>query len=158
MPNKADFDITYTKYHPRLIGYARTMVGQQADDAAQITLFNFWLQPDRITHESAWLFHVCRNVCYNMLHMAVHRYEFPSDELDSVQGESAYDAAVRREDIRELLEALNEMPTIRKDIVLTQANGYSIDEIARQFAMRPGAVRQSLWRSRFFMRRGHEAR
>ncbi len=141
----ADFEAFYErhwKYVYRLsFTYMRNV--EEAEDCTEdifvkVLTRNIVFQDE--THERKWLTVATINLCKDRLKSSAHRdiHSIDDDSLPEI-------AAVEKEDLSEVLEAVMDLPTNLKDVVLLfYFDGYQTDEIAELLARPASTVRNQL--------------
>jgi len=133
-----------------------------AEDAVQQTIFSMWLNIKRLDRPDgfkAWMLHIARNKCLDILRAKGRRMDnetFADDEQPLEAGaEEKSDAALPEEyaDNAELAEALYQMiltlPEKRRETVLLYYyEGLSTVEIAKVTGLTPGSVQGALSKAR----------
>lgn len=147
----------------RLFAIAYRMLGSasEAEDVVQ-EVFLRWAQIDRsaVQKPAAWLAKVLTNRCLNVLDSARARREssagvwLPEPVEDSVIG--PYENAAQRESVgMGLLLAMERLsPAERAVLILHEAFGYQLVELAEMLDRTPAACRQLLHRARQHIQQG----
>jgi len=144
----------YERHGKQIASYCRRELGsrEDADDATQLTFLNAFrglargAAPD---YESAWLFHIARNVCLNSRRSSLRRgrVETPSDfeGIDAVMPTGA-DRAVELVGLKEFLLTL---PQLQRNAILRREwQGMSYGEIAADLGVSEAAVETAIFRAR----------
>jgi len=124
------------RYHRPLVAYARTLLGDadRARDVAQDTLLRLCQQTERDYHEkiagrqSAWLFTVCRNRCFDILRKERRMNPTDTHTLDhrAASGTHAADPAAATEqadDQHALLGLVADLPGPLREVVQLRFQG-----------------------------------
>ena len=121
------------RYHRPLVAYARTLLGdpERARDAAQDTLLKLCQQNeqdyrDKIEpRQSAWLFTVCRNRCFDILRK--ERRMKPTDTLSfdqqAASGNGPDAATEQLDDQHALLALVADLPGPQREVVQLRFQG-----------------------------------
>lgn len=134
--HQATLRLAVERYHRPLVAYARTLLGdaERARDAAQDTLLRLCQQTEQDyfekieTRQSAWLFTVCRNRCFDILRK--ERRMTPTDTLTldhrPALGPRAADpaaAAEQADDQHALLSLVADLPGPQREVVQLRFQG-----------------------------------
>ncbi len=137
----------------------RILADDRAEDVVQHTFIRAYeaiSAGQQAQNLRAWLFRVAHNAALDSL----KDRSLTHVELDeSINGVERPDQAFeRREGLREVVAAVNGLPSRQRDaIVLRELEGRSYEEIAREMGVSGGAVRQLLTRARTTLRAGATA-
>jgi RNA polymerase sigma-70 factor (ECF subfamily) len=147
--NEAGFAVLYRSLQPRLLRYATTLVGTEAEDVTAET----WLQVARGIRDFAgdvdgfrgWVSTVCRN---RAIDSARRRGRRPGDAVDTAVladlpgAADTPDAALGALSTRWAIEQIMALPRTEAEAVLLRAVvGLDAPTAARVLGKRPGAVR-----------------
>ena len=145
--------------HARLVlGICRGMLRDPADaeDAAQqvfLSAFGSLLAGRAPRDEEAWIATIARNECRTRIRS---RMREPLAELDgeTLQArDDAFEASVRRADVRALRRVLAELPAQQREaFLLREFSGLSYDELARTLSVSLASVESLLFRARQTLR------
>ena len=109
----------------------------------------------------AWLFRICRNLCFDELRNVRRRTTVPMSDLDLV--ETIEDPRAESGDLPLTLRAaLEQVPTeMREAFLLKHDAGYTYDEIAEMTETSPSAIKMRVHRARealrsFLQRQGYQ--
>jgi RNA polymerase sigma factor (sigma-70 family) len=158
----AAFEAIYDRYHARILAFCRHMLGsrEDAEDAAQYTFIGAYhdlLRSARDVDLKPWLYAIARNRCLSMLRS---RRDTKSAE-DGVEPatEGLADVVQRRQDLRELLADLNQLPDDqRAALVLFELDDMSQTEIAGVLDREPAQVKALVFQARTTLMQYREAR
>ena len=129
----------------RRICFVHLKSQQDTEDIFQEVFLKYVLRGDAfedLSHEKAWFIRVTINACKDFLKSAVRRNTVSMDALIDLP-------APEREEYREVLEAVLQLPTKYKDIVyLHYYEGYSAVEIAALLNKKINTVYTLLSRAR----------
>lgn len=155
MGHESAFEALVERYRKALHRYCRRMLtDSRAEDAVQQTFLNAWqsLQKDtEVKDPRAWLYSIAHNEAIR----AVNKHGYDYDELvETIKGGGEpHDDAERRAVVRQTFISLAALPERQRDTLLQIAiEGRSYAEVAANFGMSEGAVRQMLFRARSTMR------
>jgi RNA polymerase sigma factor (sigma-70 family) len=151
----AAFEAIVARYRRPLLRYCGGILsGDRAEDAVQQTFvkaYEAMRRDDNPLSLKAWLYRIAHNTALNGLRDKSLSYEPLDPQLDGV--ERPDQASERRQGIRDVLAAVQELPTRQRDaIVLRELEGRSYEEIAGALGVTGGAVRQLLNRARTTLR------
>jgi len=142
-----DFAVCYRREMPGLVWFVMSLgaSAEEAADAAQSAFaaaFTVW---ETIRYPAAWLRRVAQRAYYRQ---AASR-EIPVETAPDRPGPLSVTGAVEfRDEAREVLAALAELPARQRQVMAWYVDGFSPAEIARQLGIDPAAVRQSLAKAR----------
>jgi RNA polymerase sigma factor (sigma-70 family) len=144
------FEILYERHVSELLSFCRHMLRSQADaeDAVQATFASAHralLADDRTVELRPWLFAIARNACLSIL-----RIRRPL-ELSAVSrsNEDPVAEVERREEMREVLAALLELPeNQRVALVLSELHGFSQSEIGDLLGVATEQVKSYVYQAR----------
>jgi RNA polymerase sigma factor (sigma-70 family) len=126
------FEVLYDRHHRGILGFCRHMLGsvEEAEDALQHTFMAAYrdlVGSDKPIQLRPWLYTIARNRCYTILRA---RRERPLGEADEVPTENLSAEVERRQDLRDLLCDLSQLPEEqRAALVLAELGAVSHDEI-----------------------------
>jgi RNA polymerase sigma factor (sigma-70 family) len=146
-PGVADFAVCYRREMPGLVWFVMSLgaSAEEAADAAQSAFAAAFAVWETIRYPAAWLRRVAQRAYYRQ---AVSR-EIPLDTAPDLPGPLSVTATVEfRDEAREVLAALAELPARQRQVMAWYVDGFSPTEIARQLGADPAAVRQSLANAR----------
>lgn len=158
------FGAIHDRYRPRLLAYARQMLGgsrPDAEDVLQDVLLRAYhaLRVDaRPLTLRAWLYRVAHNRCIDQL-----RRPSPAaaDIFDLNRGlqQDPIDAAERRDDLRRLIEDVRRLPEQQRSaLLMREMEGLSYNELAAALGVTVPAVKSLLVRARIGLVEATEAR
>src|SRR4051794_24557066 len=153
--NEPAFEAVVARYRRPLLRYcAGILTGGRAEDAVQQTFVKAYDAMRRDHGElklRPWLYRIAHNTALNGLRDKSLQDQPLDPQLDGV--ERPDQAAERRQGVREVLAAVDALPTRQRDaIVLRELEGRSYEEIAGALGVTGGAVRQLLSRARTTLR------
>jgi RNA polymerase sigma-70 factor (ECF subfamily) len=142
------------RYGPQLRSHARRLFagsGLDPDDLVQDTVMRIWANPPAESVAlAAWLHVVLRNRGYDILRSpAVRRASAAPLDLDDRPGRDTSDAAIEREQLRELVTALRELPPRQaRALVLHALEGRPQREIAGELGTTERSIKGLVYRAR----------
>ena len=158
------FEVLFNRYRPRLLAFCRGMVGS-AEDAEDVLQETFTAAHAAIVADRRelavrpWLYRIARNRCLN--HMRRPRPE-SSDLVDTQphqNGTSTADRAERREELRSLLDSIQDLPESQRGaLLLREVEAFSYEDIARTMGTTVPAVKSLLVRARMGLAEASRAR
>src|SRR4051794_34182129 len=153
--NEPAFEAIVARYRRPLLRYCGgILTGGRAEDAVQQTFVKAYDAMRRDHGElklRPWLYRIAHNTALNGLRDKSLRDQPLDPQLDGV--ERPDQAAERHQGVREVLAAVQALPTRQRDaIVLRELEGRSYEEIAGALGVTGGAVRQLLSRARTSLR------
>jgi RNA polymerase sigma factor (sigma-70 family) len=145
------FEEIVRRYGRPLGRYAAAIVpSHRAEDVTQDAFSKALLalrDTEREIELRPWLYRIVRNTALNDLRDQPPPTEALHEGIDGVEGPP--EAAVRREEIAELMKRLSALPEPqRAAIVMRELEGLSHEEIAAALGMTGGAARQTIYRAR----------
>lgn len=124
----------YVSVRPALLGYLHQIVGStgEAEDLVQITFLKLFDQLRRnieILELRGWLYKVAHNLAIDSLRRQGRQESTSTGWLDerSAPGDSAEQNLIRRQQVRQILDALNDR---ERRCLMLRAEGLSYKEIA----------------------------
>ena len=157
----AAFEVLYDRYHLRILSFCRHMLGSQPDgeDATQhafVALHRHVTADERPVDVKPWLFQVARNRCLSIIRA---RREHADIDDAHPATEGLADSVQRRDDLRELLGDLRELPEEQRAALLLSSLGdLSSDQIAAVVGCRPQKVKALVFQARTSLMNEREAR
>ena len=162
--NDAAFSVIHDRYRQRLFAYSRQMLGgsrQDAEDALQDVFLRAYSSlrcNDRPLSLRAWLYRVAHNRCIDHLRRAAP----PAVDLFDTSRKPLHDPideAMRREDLRQLVEDVRRLPEQQRSaLLLREMDGLSYAELAEVLGVSLQAVKSLLVRARISLVEAIEAR
>jgi RNA polymerase sigma factor (sigma-70 family) len=154
------FEAIVARYRRPLLRYCSGLLSaHRAEDAVQQTFVKAhaaMVEGDAELKLRPWLYRIAHNTALNVLRDHGVGHEPLDERLDGV--ELPEQALERRQGLREVLAAVQALPTRQRDaIVLRELEGRSYEEIAAMLGVTGGAVRQLLNRARTTLRSGATA-
>jgi RNA polymerase sigma factor (sigma-70 family) len=146
------FEILYDRHAGELLSFCGHLLGSRADaeDAIQSTFASAHralLADDRAVDVRPWLFTIARNACLSIL-----RARRPAAEVPAQAPRGEEDPVVRaeqREDMRQLLTTLGELPERQRvALVLRELHGFNHSEIAAVLGVRAEQVKSYVYQAR----------
>jgi RNA polymerase sigma factor (sigma-70 family) len=162
--NHGAFEALVGRYESRLLAFCRHMLGSREDseDVLQEVFaasFNAMLADDRPINVRPWLYRIARNRCLNHLRRA---QPIGVDSMDvhlSENGMSTADKVHRREEFRQLVSDVQELPeTQRTALLLREIDALSYEQIAEAMETTVPSIKSLLVRARVSLAEAAEAR
>ena len=163
--DKDAFAEIFDRYAQGLLGFCVHMLGSRegGEDALQLTFVAAYKALGRgnstPTSLRPWLYAIAHNRCVSELRA---RPKTPDPEwaaADYAAFEGAPSLVARREQLREIIEDIQRLPTDqRAALVLFELGGYSHAEIADILGVRPEKIRALVFQARQGLLRGRNAR
>src|SRR5947209_13338786 len=147
----AAFEAIYDRYHRPIMSFCRHMLGdpEEAADAVQHTFASAYTAitgSDKPLLLRPWLFTIARNRCYSVLRA---RREQPAGDLVEPATEGLAAQVQRREDLRQLLVDMRELPDEqRAALVLAELGALSHNEIGSTLGVPPAKVKALVFQAR----------
>lgn len=148
---EAAFEAIYDRYHRPILSFSRHMLGDQeeAADAVQHTFaaaYTAITDSDKPLLLRPWLFTIARNRCYSVLRT---RREQPAGELIEPATEGLAAQVQRREDLRQLLVDMRELPDEqRAALVMAELGALNHNEIGSALGVPAGKVKALVFQAR----------
>ncbi len=148
------FEALVDRYGVRLHAFCRGMLGstEEAEDILQevfVAAHKAILADNRPINARPWLYRIARNRCLNQLRRPVPEGQDTMDDLPAGHGVSVADTVQNREEFRELIADVGELPeTQRSALLLREIDALSYEEIAVAMATTVPAVKSLLVRAR----------
>jgi RNA polymerase sigma factor (sigma-70 family) len=149
--HRAAFEAIYDRYNRPILSFCRHMLGdpEEAADAVQHTFMAAYTAITTSTKPlqvRAWLFAIARNRCYSVLRS---RREQPAGELVEPATEGLAAEVQRREDLRELLVDMRDLPhDQRAALVLAELGALDHSEIASTLGVAAPKVKALVFQAR----------
>ncbi|MFL5828218.1 MAG: sigma-70 family RNA polymerase sigma factor [Thermoleophilaceae bacterium] len=162
--NEAAFEALVERYRPRLLSFCRHMLRSREDgeDVLQEVFSNAYraiLADEREINVRPWLYRIARNMC--LKHLARRRIKADSnlDDLDVAGTSGTVDAVQMREDLRQVVADVRELPeSQRTALLLREIEGLSYDQIAEAMDTTVASVKSLLVRARVSLAETAEGR
>src|ERR1041385_6139436 len=160
----AAFEVLCARYQSRLLAFCRHMLGsrEDAEDVLQEVFaagFNAMTADERPINVRPWLYRIARNRSLN--HMRRHT-AIGVDSMDvhlADNGTSTADRVHRREEFRQLIGDVQELPeTQRTALLLREIDAMSYEQIAEAMETTVPSVKSLLVRARVSLAEAAEAR
>ena len=162
--NHGAFEALVSRYQARLLAFCRHMLGsrEDAEDVLQevfAAAFNAILADERPINARPWLYRIARNRSLNHLRRA---QAIGVDSMDvhlSEYGTTTADKVDKREQFRELIADVQELPeTQRTALLLREIDALSYEQIAEAMETTIPSVKSLLVRARVSLAEAAEAR
>jgi RNA polymerase sigma factor (sigma-70 family) len=162
--NHGAFEALVSRYQARLLAFCRHMLGsrEDAEDVLQevfAAAFNAILADERPINARPWLYRIARNRSLNHLRRA---QAIGVDSMDvhlSEHGTTTADKVDKREQFRELIADVQELPeTQRTALLLREIDALSYEQIAEAMETTIPSVKSLLVRARVSLAEAAEAR
>ncbi|MGN6187681.1 MAG: RNA polymerase sigma factor [Conexibacter sp.] len=162
--NHSAFEALVSRYQARLLAFCRHMLGsrEDAEDVLQevfAAAFNAILADERPINARPWLYRIARNRSLNHLRRA---QAIGVDSMDvhlSEHGTTTADKVDKREQFRELIADVQELPeTQRTALLLREIDALSYEQIAEAMETTIPSVKSLLVRARVSLAEAAEAR
>jgi RNA polymerase sigma factor (sigma-70 family) len=162
--NQAAYEALVARYQARLLAFCRHMLSsrEDAEDVLQevfAAAFNALLADDRPINVRPWLYRICRNRSLNHLRRT---QAIGVDSMDvhlADGGLTTADAVHRREEFRDLVADVQELPeTQRTALLLREIDALSYEQIAEAMETTVPSVKSLLVRARVSLAEMAEAR
>jgi RNA polymerase sigma factor (sigma-70 family) len=162
--NHGAFEVLVGRYQSRLLAFCRHMLGsrEDAEDVLQevfAAAFNAILADDRPINARPWLYRIARNRSLNHLRRV---QPIGVDSMDvhlSEHGTTTADKVDKREQFRELIADVGELPeTQRTALLLREIDALSYEQIAKAMETTIPSVKSLLVRARVSLAEAAEAR
>ncbi len=160
----AAFEAIYDRYARGLLAFCVHMLGSReaAEDALQLTFvsaFRALRGGERNIALRPWLYTIARNRCLSELRTRCDVVDVEGVEVNRTFLEGVADQVERREDLREMLEDVQRLPSDqRAALVLFELGDHSHEEIAAVLGVRKEKVKALVFQAREGLMRGRRAR
>ncbi len=162
--NHAAFEVVCARYQSRLLAFCRHMLGsrEDAEDVLQevfAAAFNAVLADEREINVRPWLYRIARNRSLNHLRRVSPVGVDTMDIHFADSGLSTTDKVMRRENFRELIADVQDLPeTQRTALLLREIDALSYEQIAQAMETTVPSVKSLLVRARISLAEAAEAR
>ena len=162
--NQAAYEALVARYQSRLLAFCRHMLGsrEDAEDVLQevfAAAFNAMMADDRALNVRPWLYRIARNRSLNHLRRT---QAIGVDSMDvhlSEHGATTADKVHKREEFRQLMEDVQELPeTQRTALLLREIDALSYEQIAEAMETTVPSIKSLLVRARVSLAEAAEAR
>ncbi len=162
--NQAAYEVLVTRYHSRLLAFTRHMLGskEDAEDVLQETFaaaYGAMVADERPINLKPWLYRIARNRSLNHMRRqtAIGVDDFDHHVADL--GRSTADTVHKREEFRQLIADVGELPETQKTaLLLREIDALSYDQIAEAMETTVPSVKSLLVRARVSLAEATEAR
>ena len=162
--NQAAYEALVARYQSRLLAFCRHMLSsrEDAEDVLQevfAAAFNAMLADERPINVRPWLYRIARNRCLNHLRKQTAIGVDSMDVHLSENGTSTADKVHKREEFRQLVADVQELPeTQRTALLLREIDALSYEQIAEAMETTVPSVKSLLVRARVSLAEAAEAR
>ncbi len=162
--NHAAFEVLCTRYQSRLLAFCRHMLNskEDAEDVLQevyAAAFNAVRADEREINVRPWLYRIARNRSLNHLRRTTSIGVDTMDVHFAEGGLSTTDKVMRRENFRELIADVQELPeTQRTALLLREIDALSYEQIAQAMETTVPSVKSLLVRARISLAEASESR
>ncbi len=162
--NQAAYEALVARYQSRLLAFCRHMLGsrEDAEDVLQevfAAAFNAMMADARALNVRPWLYRIARNRSLNHLRRT---QAIGVDSMDvhlSEHGATTADKVHKREEFRQLMEDVQELPeTQRTALLLREIDALSYEQIAEAMETTVPSIKSLLVRARVSLAEAAEAR
>jgi RNA polymerase sigma factor (sigma-70 family) len=159
--NEAAFEAIVHRYRRELLRYcARVLPASRTEDAVQqvfASAHRSLLAGSADIALRPWLYRIAHNQAITMLRQNGWDNEPMTEDAEGVD-ESPAAVHERRQELRDAIAALRELPERQRDaLILRELEGRSYDDVAAQLGVSGGAARQLVLRARSTLRAGVNA-
>jgi RNA polymerase sigma factor (sigma-70 family) len=162
--NQHAFEALVSRYQSRLLAFCRHMLAskEDAEDVLQevfAAAYNAMLADERPINVRPWLYRIARNRSLNHLRKQTAIGVDSMDVMLSEHGQSTADRVHKREEFRQLLADVQDLPeTQRTALLLREIDALSYDQIAEVMDTTVPSVKSLLVRARVSLAEAAEAR
>jgi RNA polymerase sigma factor (sigma-70 family) len=162
--NEAAFEVLVERYRPRLLAFCRNMLSscEDAEDILQevfVAAYKAILADEREINVKPWLYRIARNRSLNHLRRPVAVGQDTMDDRPHENGVSTHDRVEQREEFRNLLADITELPeTQRTALLLREIDALSYEEIGAAMETTIPSVKSLLVRARVSLAEASQAR
>ncbi|HEY3188698.1 MAG TPA: sigma-70 family RNA polymerase sigma factor, partial [Solirubrobacteraceae bacterium] len=162
--NQAAYEALVARYQSRLLAFCRHMLGsrEDAEDVLQevfAAAFSAMVADDRKLNVRPWLYRIARNRSLNHLRRTQAVGVDSMDVHFADNGATTADKVHRREEFRQLIEDVQELPeTQRTALLLREIDALSYEQISEAMETTVPSVKSLLVRARVSLAEAAEAR
>ena len=145
------FEVIYDRHHRGILGFCRHMLGSadEAEDALQhafMAAYRDLMRSDKPIQLRPWLYAIARNRCFTLLQTRRGR---PLDHADEPTTENLSSAVQRRQDLRDVLSDLSQLPDEqRAALLLAEVGGLAQADIGSVLGCEAARVKALVYRAR----------
>ena len=162
--NQSAYEALVGRYHARILGFTRHMLASK-EDAEDVTQESFaaaysaMMADERAINVKPWLYRIARNRSLNHLRRQTAIGVDDFDHHVANQGRTTEDEVSQREDLRQLMTDVRELPeSQRTALLLREIDALSYDQIAEAMETTVPSVKSLLVRARGGLAEAAEAR
>ena len=162
--NQSAYEALVGRYHTRILGFTRHMLASK-EDAEDVTQESFaaaysaMMADERAINVKPWLYRIARNRSLNHLRRQTAIGVDDFDHHVANQGRTTEDEVSQREDLRQLMTDVRELPeSQRTALLLREIDALSYDQIAEAMETTVPSVKSLLVRARGGLAEAAEAR
>ena len=162
--NQSAYEALVGRYHTRILGFTRHMLASK-EDAEDVTQESFaaaysaMMADERAINVKPWLYRIARNRSLNHLRRQTAIGVDDFDHHVANQGRTTEDEVSQREDLRQLMTDVRELPeSQRTALLLREIDALSYDQIAEAMETTVPSVKSLLVRARGGLAEAAQAR
>lgn len=162
--NQSAYEALVGRYHARILGFTRHMLASR-EDAEDVTQESFaaayssMMADERAINVKPWLYRIARNRSLNHLRRQTAIGVDDFDHHVANQGRTTEDEVSQREDLRQLMTDVRELPeSQRTALLLREIDALSYDQIAEAMETTVPSVKSLLVRARGGLAEAAQAR
>jgi len=162
--NQSAYEALVGRYHARILGFTRHMLASK-EDAEDVTQESFaaaysaMMADERAINVKPWLYRIARNRSLNHLRRQTAIGVDDFDHHVANQGRTTEDEVSQREDLRQLMTDVRELPeSQRTALLLREIDALSYDQIAEAMETTVPSIKSLLVRARGGLAEAAEAR
>ncbi len=162
--DEAAFEVLVQRYRTRLLAFCRHMLRsrEDAEDVLQEVFaasYRAIVSDERDIFVRPWLYRIARNMCLKHLGKRRPATDGGVEELDVAAAGGTVDTVHMREDLRQIVGDVRELPeTQRTALLLREIDGLSYDQIAAAMETSVPGVKSLLVRARVSLAESAEGR
>ena len=162
--NQSAYEALVGRYHARILGFTRHMLASK-EDAEDVTQESFaaaysaMMADERAINVKPWLYRIARNRSLNHLRRQTAIGVDDFDHHVANQGRTTEDEVSQREDLRQLMTDVRELPeSQRTALLLREIDALSYDQIAEAMETTVPSIKSLLVRARGGLAEAAQAR
>ncbi|MDO6803662.1 RNA polymerase sigma-70 factor [Wenyingzhuangia sp. 1_MG-2023] len=147
MPTKKDIKIIFDTYYETLVQYANRFLPlkDECEDLVQDVFVDLWQKENTFLDEislKSYLYKATRNKCYNVIKHNTVKDKYTSETLQLLADDDVFFEHILEEEMtRQLYQAIEVLPSRKKEIIKLTLKGLKNNEIAENLNIKLQTVK-----------------